>query len=44
VPDLKQEPRPYTPKSLDAVLAELDAAVDKAMGDLDKAVDAELGK
>lgn len=44
VPDLKQEPRPYTAKTVQNVLTALDAEVDKAFKDLDAAIDAEMGK
>lgn len=44
VPDLKQEPRPYTPQTVVNVLTALDAEVDKAFKDLDAQIDKELGK
>lgn len=44
VPDLKQEPRPYTAQTVQQALAALDADVDKAMKDLDAQVDRAVGK
>lgn len=43
-PDLKQEPRPYTQKSVQNVLTALEGEVDKAFDELDKAIDREMGK
>lgn len=44
VPDLAQEPRPYTAQSVQDALTALDAQVDKAVRDLDAAVDKEMAK
>jgi serine protease Do len=44
VPDLPQQPRPYTAQSVASVLTALDAEVDKAFNDLDAAIDREMGK
>jgi len=44
LPDLKQEPRPYTPQNVREVLAELDAQVDQALKNLDAEVEKQMGK
>ena len=44
VPDLGQEPRPYTLQNVQEALGALDAQIDKALKDLDAAVDKEMGK
>jgi len=44
VPDLKQEPRPYTPQNVTEAMKAHEAAVDKTLQDLDKEIDKQLGK
>lgn len=44
VPDLKQEPRPYSEKSVQNVLTALNAEVDKAFDELDATIDREMGR
>ncbi len=44
VPDLQQQPRPYTAQSLQAVLTAHEAEIDRSLQDLDKEVEKQMGR